>query len=143
MKPKSGIKQASIPAILLRGATLAIALIVSASPARAETVTLVCQNETVGSNWGSSFTLRVDYDRKIVDFLQSDGTVLLSSVATITESDVQWYWDNSKWDYSSPKAQGFGGRLNRLSGQGSVKFYELQNVYHAMAGPCRRATQKF
>jgi hypothetical protein len=124
-------------------AALAIALLVQASPACAEVVTLVCQNESGSSNWRSSFTLRVNYDRKIVDLLQSDGGVLLSSAATITESDVKWFWDNSKWDYNSDKAQGFMGALNRLSGEAEVTFSVRQVIPYHLSGPCRRATQKF
>ena len=144
MAPKHRLFQARFSATLLRSAALAISLLVPASPTRAEVVTLICQNEFSGlGKWGSSFTLRIDYDRKIVDFLLSDGTVALTSVATISESDVRWYWDNSKWDYESDKAQGFMGGLNRLSGEGWAYFATRQVAQHNMSGPCRRATQKF
>ena len=114
---------------------LAIALIVLASPARAEVVTLICQSDSSDSNnWESSFTIRIDYDRKTVDWLRSNGTVALSSAATITESDVQWY---------SAEAQEFRGGLNRLSGQGTLGFTERQVIRRYMSGPCRRATKKF
>lgn len=140
MVPKSRFFQENFSATLLRSVALAIALIVTASPARAEVVTLVCQNQLEG---GGSFTLQVDYDRMIVNLLSSDGTIIVSAEAKISASDVKWYWDNSKWDYSSPKAQGFTGGLNRLSGEGGMTYYERQTVFHNMVGPCRRATQKF
>lgn len=98
MTSGSNFFQARISAPLLQSAALAIALLLQVSPVHAETVTLVCQNENAATSrsWGSSFALRVDYDRKIVDLLRSDGTVLLSSAARITDSDVRWDADNSK-----------------------------------------------
>ena len=129
MAPESRFFRVSI------SAALAIALIVLASPARAEVVTLICQSDSSDSNnWEPSFTIRIDYDRKTVDWLRSNGTVALSSAATITESDVQWY---------SAEAQEFRGGLNRLSGQGTLGFTERQVIRRYMSGPCRRATQKF
>ena len=68
MTPKSRLFQASFSETLLWSA--AIALIVLASPARADTVTLLCANEP----HGNSFTLQVDYDQKLVALLNSDGT---------------------------------------------------------------------
>jgi len=138
MAPKSRFFHASISAALLRSVALAIALIVQASPARAETATLVCQQESAPHNTesGGSFTLRVDYDRKIVDFLRSDGVVSYSAAATITEGDVQWETDLTK-------ARAFMGKLNRLSGQGNATYWDDRQFMHQMSGPCRRATQKF
>ena len=137
MTTKSRFFQASFSAALVIG------LLVLASPTHAEVVTLVCQNVSGCPGTADSFTLRIDYDRKIVDFLGSDGTVGLSSAATITESEVRWDWDNSKWDYSSDKAQAFTGSLNRLSGHGVMSYAVRQVLYYGMSGPCRRATQKF
>ncbi len=138
MAPESRLFQANFSAALLRSAALAIALLVPASPARAEVVTLVCQQESVGAftESGGSFTLRVDYDRKIVDLLRSDGTVRLSAAAMITVGDVQWETDLTK-------AHAFMGILNRISGQGSATYWDDRNLMHQMSGPCRRATQKF
>jgi hypothetical protein len=139
MKPQ--VERSVTPAIVVSVISL---MFMMPAPARAEVVTLVCQDDSSGHiESGHSFTLRVDYDRKIVDLLHSDGTVFLSETATVTESDVRWHWDNAKWDYSSPKAQGFMGGLDRLSGRGSVTYKERQVILTSMSGPCRRATQKF
>lgn len=74
---------------ILRGAMLAVALVVQAAPSLAETITLVCQNEgpTPG---GGSFTLRVDYDQNVVALLRPDGTAKHSAAATITAGEVRW-----------------------------------------------------
>lgn len=117
---------------------LLIALVLMASPARAETVTLICANEPQP---GSSFTLRVDYDRKVAALLNSDGTVRFSSPAWITEGAVNW--EVRPEGYEGIK---FMGSLNRLSGHGRVWFPQRNSSFVAsveMAGPCRRATQKF
>jgi hypothetical protein len=132
MTPKSRFFQASF------AAALAIALIVPASPARAEVITLVCTNESSG---GGSFTLRVDYDRNIVDMPNSAdmpnsiGTAYYSAAATITKDDVTW-------DINTDRI--FRGSLNRLSGQGTVSFAKNDGSRTlGLSGPCRRATQKF
>jgi len=128
--------------MLLRSAALAVALLVQASPARAEVVTLICQGESIEPQhraWGTSFTLRINYDQKIVDLLGPNGTVWFSAAATITESSVSW----DKWNYSSGYAPGFMGSLNRLSGHGLATFRYENESMRSMSGPCRRATQKF
>jgi hypothetical protein len=132
--------QARFSTALLQSAALTIALIVLASPARAESVTLICNNEGQG---GGSFTLRINYDTKIVDWLSPDGTVFLTAAATVTESAVSWFPDPSKWDSSSQKAQAFSGGLNRLSGEAGVNYVDQWRGDHHLSGPCRRATQKF
>jgi hypothetical protein len=118
---------------------LAIALVVSASPVRAEVVTLVCRNDGPTPGHGS-FTLRVDYDRKIVALLQPDGIARYSAPATITESEVRW---NA---VLSGDGKIFQGSLNRLTGKGLANFplpFAGQIMMGGMFGPCRRATQKF
>lgn len=140
MTPKFRFYQASFSTALLRSAALAVALIVQASPARAEVVTLVCQQEPGPHNTesGGSFTLRADYDRKIVDFLRSDGTAYRSAAATITEGAVSW---DSSGREIGPLS--FMGSLNRLSGQGNATYWDDRGFMKQMSGLCRRATQKF
>ena len=137
--------QARFFTTLLPGTALAVALLAQVSPARAEVVTLVCQD----TNTSDSMTIRVDYDRKIVDFLQSDGAVVYSAAARITEGAVEWYAalrsTGQPHDAANPF---FGGSLNRLSGQGLVQIphngrRSNESVTIGVSGPCRRATQKF
>lgn len=130
---------ARIPKAVLAVTGAVIGLMMTPTPARAEAVTLVCQAEL-----GLSFTLRVDYDRKIVDLLRSDGTAQYSAAATITEGAVEW---NTVIVNSGGYV--FRGSLNRLSGQGWEQHPEVWNDGRSRAasqilfGPCRRATQKF
>lgn len=139
MVPKFRFFQAGFSATLLWCAALAIALLVPASPARAEVVTLVCQHES-----SISVTIRVDYDRKIVDLLQSDGTARFSSAAQITEGTVEW-----DVLVNNANGQHFFGTLNRFTGQLSNMSYPVDDVKaghfysRGMSGQCRRATQKF
>jgi hypothetical protein len=125
----------------LRIAALAAALIAQAAPAHAEVVTLVCQNDGPAQG-GGSFTLRVDYDRKIVELLSSDGTSRFSSVARITDSDVKWHAAIKEGD-----GLFFEGSLDRLSGQGLANFPQSFGargiLMQGLSGPCRRATRKF
>jgi hypothetical protein len=138
MTPESGFKHASVPANLLRGTALAIALFVSASPSQAETVTLICQVES-GPYASASFTLRIDFDRKMVDLLLPDGTARYSVAASITQGSVDW----------DVAGEVFRGNLNRLTGQGWEQHLEVWNngtnrrMSPILFGPCRRATQKF
>jgi hypothetical protein len=133
MAPVSGFFQTSFSSAPLRSAALAISLLVLASPARAEVVSLVCQSES-----GSSMTIQIDYGRMIVVFVE-DGTIYdggpAAVAATITENHVRWSSD------------GFGGVLNRLSGQAGVNYrltyHNGGSVRKSFSGPCRRATQKF
>lgn len=121
---------------------LAIAIVVLAAPARAEVVTLLCQNTNTQSYTGDSSTLRVDYERKIVELLRSDGTATYSAAATITEGAVDW-----KAVLNKPSGAIFSGSLNRISGQvwgrHPVVAADGRVLDNILSGPCRRATQKF
>jgi len=121
---------------------LALALVALASPARAEVVTLLCQNTNTQSYTGDSSTLRIDYDRKIVELLRSDGTAVYSAGATITEGAVEWNAVLAK-----PSGSIFSGSLNRVSGQlwghHPVVAADGRVLDNILSGPCRRATQKF
>ncbi len=144
MASKSRFFKANSSVMLLQSAALAVALLVQASPARAEVVTLICQNnyQSTKNNQGpSSFTLRINYNQKVVEFLKPDGTVWFSEAATtITESAVQWPSDRRQ----RVGTIFFTGELNRLSGEGSVNFAETgDSFFTSVEGPCRRATQKF
>lgn len=147
MALESRLFQAGFSATLLWSAAIATVLLVPASPVRADVVTLVCQNSDGG---GDSMTIRVDYDRKIVDLLWSDGTARYSAPATITEGAVTWRAAlPNAGEPNSPAEPWFDGSLNRLSGQGYVRFPRVGGargnlgVWESVSGPCRRATQKF
>lgn len=122
-----------------RSVALAILLFAQASSARAEGVTLVCQDEKTNE----SFVLRVDYDRKIVDYLWSDGTPRASAPARIMANDIWW-----EARHEGRNETAFKGGLDRLSGRGWLIEYDTPrlaaaNLGRHKSGPCRRATQKF
>lgn len=118
------------------GCALAVFLAVTTTPAQAEAVTLVCQQES-----GGSFRLRVDYDRKLIELLNSDGSSQFSAPARITEGHV-------RWNVTGPSmgTHKFEGELDRGTGAGWVftppDNPNLMKPRH-MNGMCRRATQKF
>jgi hypothetical protein len=128
----------------LGSAALAVALIVSASLARAEAMTLVCQVES-GEQIGS-FTLRVDYDRKTVDFSRrTDGTVQHSAAATITEGAILWKAVLARTNEDTGD-QWFEGSLDRLTGKGTVNFPKEMGFGFTMTGvyaTCRRTNRGF
>ncbi len=119
-------------------AAKAAVLVPAASATSEEAITLVCQQEEGPGNTdtGGTFTLRVDFSRKIVSYLRPDGTVFMSAEATITESNIRWFGENS-----SKKEQGFNGELNRLSGRAWVGYTAEANFH--MSGPCSRVAKKF
>jgi hypothetical protein len=141
MAQVSRLFRESISATLLRSAALAIALIVLASPARAETVTLVCQPQS-----GDSFTLRIDYDRAIIEMLEDNGAKVMSLPAKITDENVTW--DGVHETGRVDRAQNhFWGSLNRLSGQLMFSKELVNDGYRpspaTSVSGCRRATKKF
>lgn len=142
MTPKSRLFQTSFSAALLWSAALAAVLLVQASPARAEVVTLVCQPQS-----GDSFTLRVDYDRAIIEAVLDNGDKTMSLPAKITDDNVTW--DGVHETGRVDRAQNhFWGSLSRLSGQ--FMFFREMVIPGYQPGPpggssgtCRRATKKF
>ena len=146
MAPVSRLFRANFSAALLRSVALATVLLVQASTASAEVVTLICQPQS-----GNSFTLRIDYDRKTVDLLVPDGrSYFAPAAATITEGSVTWdrRFEREEVLKGYMGHYRFEGSLNRLSGEGKFTFWrntegrEEQRI-DSNSGLCRRATQKF
>lgn len=148
MAPKTEFSHASFSKVLLRSAALAIALLVSAAPAHAKVITLVCQPDS-----GDSFSLQIDYDRKLVDLLSSNGSSwgpAGPAPATVTAGDVRW--DNRS--EREEVLQGyyghyrFAGLVNRLSGEAEYTYWRNTEgrddaVIQAQSGSCHEATTKF
>ncbi|MDI1301929.1 MAG: hypothetical protein PSX71_08495 [bacterium] len=136
--------QAGTSTHFLRNVALVTALFALASAAHAEVVTLLCQVE---AQPGSTFTLKVDYDRKTVADEHYNSTPGTAVPATITESEVTWDHINEHvevFEGNWGRFQ-FAGSLNRLSGQGRVTYWRMDTSQPSwsLSGPCRRATQKF
>lgn len=145
------ILRSSLSAALLWSAIIAFSVIAQFSLAGAEPITLVCQQESDTYTPYGTFTFRVDYDRKIVYWLNSDGTVHLTAAAKITESEIAWetvndnvviFKDNRGRDNFG--RMGFSGSLSRLTGQSNATLSRSDiNMAFYFSGPCRLATQKF
>ncbi len=152
MTPKSKFFQASFSATLLQSAALSSALLLAVSPAHAETLTLVCENDR-----GGSLTLLINFDQKTVG-LPSDNSASSCTwdiegrklvvpncnppgPAQISERSITWErnikivtGDGGIHD------QKVTGSLDRLTG--SV-FMQKTGSADTFGGKCRRATQKF
>lgn len=136
--------QAGISTTSLRNTAATITLLLSAALTHADVVTLLCQND---AQQGSTFTLQVDYDRRTVADMYSNGTPGAAVAATITESEVTWdhIFENVEVFKGNWGRFQFAGSLNRLSGQGRVTYWRMDTSQPSwsMSGACRRATQKF
>jgi hypothetical protein len=121
---------------------LAVAMIVLAFPARAEVVTLLCKVKD-----GGSFTLWVDYDRKMVADANSDGNSATFVPAKITEGEVSWehVFQNVEVFKGRFGRFQFAGSLNRLSGEGWVRYWRMDTGQgpYGRSGVCSRAERKF
>ena len=105
--------------------------------------TLVCRNQ----QQDSTFLVRIDYDRKMVADVRSDGTSYEFVPAKITEGDVTWdhVWQNVEVFKGRFGRYGFSGALNRLTGQGWVQHWRMDTGQGPMrqSGLCSRAEKKF
>jgi hypothetical protein len=121
---------------------LAVALIMLAFPARAEVVTLLCKIKE-----GGSFTIRVDYDRRMVADVRSDGSSGTFVPAKITDGDVTWdhVFQNVEVFKGRFGRFQFAGSLNRLSGDGWVRYWRMDTSQGPwqLSGACGRAEKKF
>ena len=153
MIPKSRFFQARFSTALPRSAVLAIALFVQASPARAETLALVCESDTGGSE-----EFLIDFDQKTVQRLpvssctwDFDGRELVvpgcypPGRAEVTERSIAW--ETIKKTVSGTGVIGtntISGSFNRVTGSVYLEeFGPSGNSWGAFRGKCRRATQKF
>lgn len=153
MAPNSIFFQARFSTTLLRSAVLAIALFVQASPTRAETLSLVCEGDTGGSE-----EFLIDFDQKTVQRLpvssctwDFDGRELVvpgcypPGHAAISERSISW--ETIKKTVSGTGVIGtnsISGSFNRVTGSVYLEeFGPSGNSWGAFRGKCRRATQKF
>ncbi len=146
MTRKSRYFQVGFSATVLRCAALAIALIVTASPARAELVTLSCRTD-VGSE---TFTFRINYATGLVEQLGPSGNAYTNRLATATISPNAIIWSI---DQPSSYLTGDGvthqttehweGHIDRLAATGWVESHKGDFPTHPIDIICRQATQKF
>lgn len=139
MTPKSKLFQAGF------SAALAIALIVTASPARAEPVTLSYRDDRGSGTW----TLRINYATGLVEQLAPSGKAFSNRIATATISPNAISWSSKQRDYSSSKTMSesdwdgrtgdWNGQIDRLSGTGQI--VETDGLRSYIAVTCREATK--
>lgn len=139
MTPKSKLFQAGF------SAALAIALIVTASPARAEPVILSCQVDSPSM----TLTLRINYATGLIEQLTSSGEAWTNRVATATISPNAIVWSI---DQPSSILTGDGvthqttehweGKIDRLSGTGWIQSRQGTGpMEEDLTFTCRQATK--
>lgn len=137
MAPKSKFSQASL------FATLAITLIVLASPVHAEPVTLSCRTDT-GSE---TLTLRINYATGLVEQLGPSGdpyTNRIAPNASISDNAIVWSAELMDTGLQTPVPMVWKGTIDRLSGTGWEEFSREPDWHpHRTNFTCREATQKF
>ncbi len=147
MTPESRFFQASFSAAVLRSAALAIALLVLASPTRAEPVTLSCRADA-GSE---TLTLRINYATGLVEQLAPSGKAYTNRVATaaISQNAIVWSIDQPSSyltgdGVTHQTTEHWEGRIDRLSGTGWTQSHQ-EGLYRNLPVDitCRQATQKF
>lgn len=149
MASKSGFKKTSVPVTLLRGAALAVALIVSASPALAAgPVTLTCQTTDAGSGaQGYSITLRINYATRLVEQLGPSGkpyTNRIAPNARISKNAIIWSVKLMDTGLKTPVPMLWEGTIDRLSGTGWTQFSRSPGWHRSVSNiTCRPATQIF
>jgi hypothetical protein len=144
MAPKPGLKQACVPATLLRSTALAVALIVSASPTLAAgPVTLSCRTDP-GSE---TLTLRVNYSTGLVEQLAPSGepyTNRIAPNARISANAIVWSVKLMDTGLQTPVPMIWEGNIDRLSGTGWTLFSRSPGWHPSRLNiTCRQATQKF
>jgi hypothetical protein len=148
MASKFGFNQTSVPAALLRGAALAIALIVSASPALAAgPVTLTCRTDPGPGTQGYSMTLRINYATGLVEELAPSGkpyTNRIAPNARISKNAIVWSVKLMDTGLKTPVPMIWEGNIDRLSGTGWTQFSRSPYWHPSVLKiTCRQATQKF
>ena len=138
MTPKSKLFQAGFSAALV------IALIVTASPARAEPVTLSCRADTGSETW----TLRINYATGLVEELAPSGKAYTNRVATATISPnaIIWSIDQPKTitthaGTTHQTTEHWEGRIDRLSGTGWMENSHSPVDSIRVSFTCRQVTK--
>jgi len=146
MASKSRFFQAGFSAALLRSVALAIALIVTASPARAEPVTLSCRTDASPATW----TFRINYATGLVEQLAPSGNAYTNRIATATISPntIAWSIDQPSSyrtgdDVIHQTTEHWEGHIDRLSATGWMQSHQGDFPANIVDFTCRQATQKF
>ena len=148
MAPESRFFRANFSTAALRSTALAIALLVQASPARAEPVTLSCRFE----EGQETLTLRINYATGLVEELEPTGKAWTNRIApnaSISPNTIAWSIDQPTSyltgdDVRHQTTEHWAGHIDRLSGTGWIQSYrETRYPPNPVNITCRQATQKF
>jgi hypothetical protein len=146
MAQVSRLFRTSFSTSLLRSAALAIALLVQASPARAEPVTLSCRTDAGSQTW----TFRINYATGRVEELGPSGEAYTNRIATATISPNAIIWSidqpssyRTGDDVIHQTTEHWEGHIDRLSATGWMRSQQGDFPTPAVDFTCRQATQKF
>lgn len=133
-------------------------LIALASPARAETIALICETSSSAQeceersserclNGPRSLVLRVDFGAGRVEFADQRNSVnWVATGAKVSDDTVEWD-QRAPWPKNPALQSRWSGTLNRLTGEANIDYsYPAGQGYtwrRGFLGKCRRATQKF
>lgn len=139
MAPKSRFFQAGF------FAALAITLIVQASPARAEPVTLSCRTDAGPATW----TLRINYETGLVEELGPSGEAYSNRIATanISPNAIVWSIDQPSSiltgdGVTHQTTEHWEGKIDRLSGTGWIQWRQGTGpMEEDLTFTCRQATK--
>ena len=151
---RSGHHNITRPVLALFG------LIALASPARAETIALVCETSSLFPECDASFSngrclngprslvLKVDFGAGRVEFADQRNSVnWVATGAKVSDDSVEWD-QRAPWPKNPALQSRWSGTLNRLTGEVDIDYrYDggPGSTWHprGLTGKCRRATQKF
>jgi hypothetical protein len=131
----SGFFQAKFSATLLRGAAIAIALLVPVSPARGETIDLTCASTESSSN----VRIQVDTEQRTVLETWATGTAQFRT--TLISDQFIKFSDRNVQDSHDVFSE---GALDRIAGTLSINSTNSKGfIFSSNHWTCRRATKIF
>lgn len=141
MAPDFRYFRTSFSAALLLSA--ALALVVPASPVRADPVTLSCRSDVAGSE---TLTFRINYATMLVEQLAPSGkpyTNRIAPNARISANAIVWSAKLMDTGLQTPVPMVWEGNIDRLSGTGWAQWArELDGWHpHRETFSCREATK--
>lgn len=143
MKTRDKLFQTDFPSFFLQTAMLGIAIIATALPAHADSVTLSCRDE---ANAVTS-TLRIDYSTNTVEELGPSGDAYTNRIApnaTISANAIVWSAELMDTGLANPVPMNWAGNIDRLSGTAWTQWSrEPDWIPYTQNFTCIPATQKF
>lgn len=125
----------------------AFALIVQVTPASAEPVTLICNNDASTI----VITYRIDFTNGQIEQLAPSGKAYTNrvTIATVSPNAIVWSIEQPSSyltgdNVTHQTTEHWAGNINRLSGTGWTEAYNVDQYHNLpISFTCRTATQKF